>query len=69
MEDEVFEKVFGEISHIFDTWFNIDYDEQRKELRKILEEIYQMGKDNKFKDIGYIDVDEYYPEDKKEAKP
>lgn len=38
-------------------------------VKQILEEIYQMGKDNKFKDIGYLDIDEFYLEDKKEAKP
>jgi len=40
---------------------------ETKQIRvgNILEEVYQAGKYNKFKDIGYIDVDEFYPEDKK----
>jgi hypothetical protein len=74
MEDEVFEKYLKRIEETYrvicDDWFsyNLDEDERKEKLKEILEEIYQMGKDNKFKDIGYIDVDEYYPENK-EAKP
>lgn len=77
MEDEEFEKVFKKIEKLLDDmpseenqWWQYwaDRDEFKVKLKEILEEIYQKGKDNKFKDIGYLDVDEFYP-DEKEAKP
>ncbi len=44
-----------------------DYRFREENVKKILEEIYQKGKDNKFKDIGYLDVDEFYHEEKGEC--
>jgi len=75
MEDEVFEKYLEKLIEEFYPFGAEYYDpdkieeKEKIQVRKILEEVYQLGKDNKFKDIGYIDVDKYYPEDKKEAKP
>ena len=77
MEDEEFEKYFETIEEIFSAsdfegsygiFYDFPTDKRKAKLKEILEEIYQKGKDNKFKDIGYIDVDGYYP-DNEEAKP
>jgi hypothetical protein len=71
MEDEDFEKYFGKIEelYIMSKYFTGGTRLKRKQkLKEIIEEIYQKGKDDKFKDIGYLDVDEFYP-DEKEAKP
>lgn len=77
MEDEIFEKYFERISKEFRDlhhFGSVAYTpmskvEERikltkKALKEILEEIYQKGKDNKFKDIGYLDVGEFYPDNK-----
>lgn len=80
MNDEDFEKYSERIKDVFVLGTSFDgnelviddylltEDERKQKLKEILEEIYQKGKDDKFKDIGYLDVDEYYPEEK-EAKP
>jgi hypothetical protein len=68
MEESDFEKYFERIDCIFDSWFASTTNERKAKLKEIIEEIYQKGKDDKFKDIGYLDVDEFYP-DEKEAKP
>jgi len=71
MEDEEFEKYFERIEEIFSAtdfegsygvYYDFSTDERKSKIKQILEEIYQKGNDNKFKDIGYLDVDEYYPE-------
>lgn len=80
MNDEDFEKYYNIIKKYFGTYalydggyeakicYEYSVDERRTKLKEIIEEIYQKGKDDKFKDIGYLDVDEFYP-DEKEAKP
>lgn len=66
MEESEFEKYFERIDYIF--YIRFASTTRKAKLKEILEEIYQKGKDDKFKDIGYLDVDEFYP-DEKEAKP
>ncbi len=56
MTPEEFEKYYTEITKAVLS----DYHIARKVIKQILEEIYQKGKDDKFKDIGYLDVDEFY---------
>lgn len=78
MEDEVFEKYWSRIEELYKIGklcenptisIHIVHSKIRKQkLKEILEEIEKKGKDDKFKDIGYLDVDEFYP-DEKEAKP
>jgi len=70
MKDEEFEKYFERIDEIYfmfqDSGFFGD-DVKKDKIKEILEEIYQKGKDDKFK-VGYLDVDEFYPDNEKEAK-
>jgi len=71
MNDEVFEKVFERIEDVYfvlgDYEFDLSVEKRKEKLKEILEEIYQKGKDDKFK-VGYLDVDEFYPDNEKEAK-
>lgn len=78
-EDEVFDRVFRKLEELYVTghktdingigeyWYTGSNTKRKEYVKQILEEIYQKGKDDKFKDIGYLDVDEFYP-DEKEAK-
>lgn len=77
MNDGEFEKYLERIEELYKIGklcenptisIHIVHSKIRKEkLKEILEEIYQKGKDDKFK-VGYLDVDEFYPDNEKEAK-
>lgn len=76
LEDEEFEKLLGRIDEQYNNNREIEKPFQtitlngfgKIKLKEILEEVYQKGKDNKFKDIGYLDIDEFYPEDEEFCK-